>query len=286
MDSIKKASEALAKICNLWTRQDWETRELDELKELYKDYEVRFAIPNGGIVGVSIWALNAKAGWYLPTELHPDHKPTWYRDIAPNLELAKKGLKIIQKLLAQPKPRRPRKPKKTSNYEQLNLLDCPEILTPIAIKDSPQPIIAVSSPETIEPPVPKFAVGDVVIATTGRELKTHKMSPLTIIGFSQLGSPLIRLDTGHDWPVNPEHIRPATVEDFGKTDKPPEVTQVSAPQPVQKKGAIYKEWRWWESTRQWTFTGAMGFTITAKHPNSSLFEASIDPNELSDDLPW
>ena len=279
MSKLDETSLALQQVCNLWTSQDYDTRELDDFKQGDNNFEIRFAIPNGGIIGVSIWALSHKAGWYLPTELHPQHKALWYRDPKPNLALAKTGLRIIKKFLKIKKPRKPKPTSLPANMVQLNLLDMPTVYSSetVPVKSIAPPAKPVAKPTTKKP---LFTIGDVVIATAGRELATHRINPLTITGFSSLGAPLVRLPMGMDWPVNPNNIRPATIEDFQAQPPAPETSIVNS-----EAREIYKEWRWWPSTHQWTFTGAMGFDIKAHHPNSSLFEASINPNEFKTYIP-
>ena len=47
----------------------------------------------------------------------------------------------------------------------------------------------------------------------------------------------------------------------------------------KEAGETLWEWRWWESTGQWTYTGRMGLGIKPSHPNSKLFLHGIDPNK-------
>lgn len=284
MSKLQKATAALHKTCNLWCEQEWEIREMDAIQSTHAAMEIRLTIPNGGITGVSIWDPDRKCGWFLPTEFLPDHTPDWFHDASIHTKLAIEAIDIVRKVLKPwSKQRGKGRKRKPSNVDQLTIFDALGSIAlsgvePIPLRQSDPITIASAALPKQSPPAPSkptFAIGDIVIATAGRELETHGVTPLTICGFSQLGSPLIKLGDFPPAPIDPAHIRKAAIADMTPQIADPE-TQINS----DNNQIHYKEWRWWESTHQWTYTGAMGLNLTAHHKNSRLFPVNIDPNNL------
>ena len=70
---------------------------------------------------------------------------------------------------------------------------------------------------------------------------------------------------GHPYPCAAKHL-------LGPTE--------AAEKPKQSEaGETLCEWRWWPSTKRWTYTGRMGLDIKPSHPNSEVFPHGVDPNK-------
>ena len=107
MQSIsEKIDKALSEVNAYWIRQDWADRELDEFCCLHEGIEIRLYIPNGGILGVSIWLVSRRWGWAIVTIAMPEHDSAWYLDQDRHVALAKAAISVIKEYAIAPKGRR------------------------------------------------------------------------------------------------------------------------------------------------------------------------------------
>lgn len=140
---------------------------------------------------------------------------------------------------------------------QMSVFDLP---TPAGVPELPTPEAPISV---------RFSAGDRVsikpITCQGRTIHPWKSKAGTLKGLEgdtalvDFGVP------GHPYPCRSDRLC-----------EPVEAAEVSSElAPTQ----VFCEWRWWESTQRWTYTGRMGINDQPHHPNSEMFPYGVDPNE-------
>ena len=123
---LSVAYSELQKVNSLWIPQEWEGREMDSWQETYQAMEIRLSIPNGGIIGVSVWDLDRKTGWFLPTELLDDHNPDWYNSVTIHIAFGKQAIEVLRQTLQPWNPgshAKRRRAKDKGEYRQLTIAD-------------------------------------------------------------------------------------------------------------------------------------------------------------------
>ncbi|MEO0533301.1 MAG: hypothetical protein AAF215_05490 [Cyanobacteria bacterium P01_A01_bin.123] len=140
----------------------------------------------------------------------------------------------------------------------------------VHLAENPPPKSVVPELPTPEAPISvRFSAGDRVsikpITCQGRTIHPWKSKAGTLKGLEgdtalvDFGVP------GHPYPCRSDRLC-----------EPTEAMEVpSEPAPIK----VFSEWRWWESTQRWTYTGRMGLSIKPSHPNSKVFPYGVDPNE-------